>query len=382
MLSLSCSNGTVNDGNMPEENNAISEEGPVIIDLNNPELGEGILKLSDIGKGIDYIPLETNDNCLIRNINAIELSGSNIYVSTPGQLLLFDTTGSFIRRIGSEGNGPGEYNAIADIAVDSDDGSVYLISILGKKIMHFSIEGEFLDSFPLDFPVAADNIELYKGNIYLSFSDLLNSIDDESNKLMVAGFNRSGELVEEYGSELPLRDNIRVQILLPCEVLYTYNNALMVKEIRSDTLYRISGNGIIDPAYIFDYSESKMPLEEYSYESFAKRYLGNRYVYFLKVTEDQNNLFFTYKHKGEDIHWIFSKASQELYKYSPSESQAVIPDDIRSGPGFWPLFANEDDYLLGYLEPALLSEQELESLSGITGNTTVSSNPVIQIVRY
>ena len=382
-LSLSCSRGNASEEEASEHvhNSTVIEKGPVKIDLNNPILGEGNLNLSDIAGKIKYVPLETNKDCLIKSINAIKIAGSYIYVSTPGQLLLFDNSGRFIRRIGYEGNGPGEYNTIADIAVDSDDGSVYLINILGEKIMHFSIEGEFLDSFPLDFPVAADNIELYDGNIYLSFSDMVNKIGDGSSKLMVAEFTRSGDLINRYESSLPVKENARVTILLPCEVLYTYGNTLMIKEVRSDTLYRMAGDGIISPAYIFDYSASKMPMEEYSYESFAKRYLGNRYVYFLKVIEDQNRLFFTCKHRGEDIHWIFDKASGELFKYNSSQKHAKIPDDIKSGPGFWPEFSG-DDYLLAYLEPSLLNEQELKSLSDITGNIDISSNPVLQIVSY
>jgi len=381
VFSLSCSRGSGTAENTVLDEDDTNQEQSPEIDINKPNLGDKVLKLSDIAGNIEYIPLETNKNCLIKNINALELVGPYIYVSSPGQLLLFDTDGHFVRRIGSEGNGPGEYNAIADIAVDNVDSSVYLINILGKKIMHFSIDGEFLDSFPLDFPVVADNIELYDGNIYLSFSDMVNSPGDESKKVMLAAFTRSGNMIGKYGSTLPVRDNLRVNIMLPCEVLYTYDNALFVKEVRSDTLYRISEDEILDPRYVFNFSESKMPLHEYSYESFTKHYMGGKYLYFLKVLENQNNIFFTYKHNGDETHCIHDKISKKLYRFGSTQEYSKIPDDIKSGPGFWPVFSREDDYLIGYLEPSLLTEQEMESLSGIVGNVDISSNPVLQIVR-
>lgn len=170
--------------------------------------------------------------------------------------------------------------------------------------------------------------------------------------------------------------------MLPCEVLYAYDNKLMVKEVRNDTLYRLSGSDTFEPGYIFNFSELKMPLEEFTYESFAKRHFGGKYAYFLKVVENKNNLFFTYKHRGDDVHWVYSKTSEKLYNYSSSLEYSRIPDDIKSGPGFWPVSQVEDNHMLGYLEPSSLTEQKLKSLSDIVGKLDISANPVVQIVSY
>jgi hypothetical protein len=69
--------------------------------------------LSEVAEDITFIPLETTDECLIGFIESIHFSKNYNYIviigSEPNQILLFDKTGKFIRKIGSKGQGPGEY---------------------------------------------------------------------------------------------------------------------------------------------------------------------------------------------------------------------------------------------------------------------------------
>ena len=55
------------------------------------------LKISQLGKQIRYIPLETTDSSLIGNSYSIKLSKGRIFVSTNGQCLSFDKqTGKYL----------------------------------------------------------------------------------------------------------------------------------------------------------------------------------------------------------------------------------------------------------------------------------------------
>ncbi|MDR1339890.1 MAG: 6-bladed beta-propeller [Prevotellaceae bacterium] len=70
------------------------------------------MMLSEVFEDITFIPLETTDECLIGNtILGIHFSKDYIVIvdRTPRQILLFDKTGKFIRKIGNRGQGPGEY---------------------------------------------------------------------------------------------------------------------------------------------------------------------------------------------------------------------------------------------------------------------------------
>ena len=69
------------------------------------------LKISQLGKQIRYIPLETTDSCLIGNSYSIKLSKGRIFVSTNGQCLSFDKqTGKYLGSIGHKGEDPKGYS--------------------------------------------------------------------------------------------------------------------------------------------------------------------------------------------------------------------------------------------------------------------------------
>jgi hypothetical protein len=83
-----------------------------IIDIVEGIEDEGTtMLLSEVAKDITFIPLETTDECLIGSIYTIHLSLDYLIIvdSNPYQILLFNKTGKFIRKIGSIGQGPCEY---------------------------------------------------------------------------------------------------------------------------------------------------------------------------------------------------------------------------------------------------------------------------------
>lgn len=72
------------------------------------------LKVSDLGKTIRYIPLETTDSCLVGNNPEVKVMNDKLLVYTRLQCLLFDReTGKFICSIGHVGNDPEAYSTTA-----------------------------------------------------------------------------------------------------------------------------------------------------------------------------------------------------------------------------------------------------------------------------
>jgi hypothetical protein len=89
-----------------------THESLPIIDIVEGIEDEGTtMMLSEVFEDITFIPLETADECLIGFIDDVHFSKNYTVVidSNPNQILLFDRTGKFIRKIGSKGQGPGEY---------------------------------------------------------------------------------------------------------------------------------------------------------------------------------------------------------------------------------------------------------------------------------
>lgn len=70
------------------------------------------LKLSDFGNTVRYVPLETNEVCLIGNNPHIALLEDKIVIATKDQCFLFHKqTGKYICSIGHIGDDPSGYSS-------------------------------------------------------------------------------------------------------------------------------------------------------------------------------------------------------------------------------------------------------------------------------
>lgn len=104
--------------------------------------------MSDIIKEIEYVPLETNSECLIAGIRAWSLSDDNIIVMSEKTMLKFSRSGKFIQRISRRGHGPGEYIKLYDFAV-SPLGEIFVLDGGQRKILCYTQEGKYKSSISL-----------------------------------------------------------------------------------------------------------------------------------------------------------------------------------------------------------------------------------------
>ena len=87
--------------------------------------------LSLIADEIEYIPLETSPDCLIRGPASLEVTPLEnfLVVHEHNQVMrLFSRQGKFICNIGQKGQGPEEYRYISDYFVDVKTGLIYILN--------------------------------------------------------------------------------------------------------------------------------------------------------------------------------------------------------------------------------------------------------------
>ena len=80
------------------------------------------IPLTSIFKDVRTIILETREDCLIGRIESLQVFDERIYILDSRKaksLFVFDMEGKFIQKIGSYGNGPGEYNEPLDFLTSS-----------------------------------------------------------------------------------------------------------------------------------------------------------------------------------------------------------------------------------------------------------------------
>ena len=106
------------------------------------------MKLSEFVKDIKFIPLELTDECLLRGVERAEITDEYIYVvDKPDHrspcVYQFDHKGNFIRRIGSQGQGPEEFIEMRGFTLNRKTGEIYIYDGIRKRMLSFYQDGSF-----------------------------------------------------------------------------------------------------------------------------------------------------------------------------------------------------------------------------------------------
>ena len=133
-----------------------------------------------------------------RPIDVAADASGDVYVvdQNANQVKKFTEEGTFIQSWGSFGNGPGELDLPASIAVHRSSGTVYVADTVNSRIQSFTEEGQFIgqwetrDSFGNPKYPSGVAVDQASGNVYV-----LSSIDRE-----VLRFSPTGTLLGKWGS--------------------------------------------------------------------------------------------------------------------------------------------------------------------------------------
>ena len=122
--------------------------------------------LSDIADNIFYIPLD--NTFLVSSNNQIKLTDNNIFLYGQDGIVSYNRNGTFIKKIGSIGRGPGEYISARYIAIDKNNRTIF-VKDRDNIIKVYSKGGVFLRAISLkDNPGTIERIECV-GNYLIAF---------------------------------------------------------------------------------------------------------------------------------------------------------------------------------------------------------------------
>jgi hypothetical protein len=117
--------------------NGISEE--IELSLENQIVHRNIIDKHE------YVKLETNDDCIIGRISQILFMDSLMVIAdneSANAVYVFDMSGKFKCKIGSMGQGPGEYTTQWYVTLTPDKQQIVIEDIMQHKFLHFSSTGK------------------------------------------------------------------------------------------------------------------------------------------------------------------------------------------------------------------------------------------------
>lgn len=307
-----------------------------------------------------FVPLETNQDCLIASIDKVKKVKDKFYIldRTNNAIFIFKETGEYFQTLFKVGNGPGEYLQLMDFDVEDDN--LYILDFARQAILKYnedlSYEGMVkYRTFASQFLVAGEKIFLYNEPSGQK-DDYRFSLIDKNGNYIENVLPREGQATYNYGG---------------IGVFSKANNTPFISPIYGNIIYK---GDEFDKEYQIRFSERAFPVAE-SIESYD--ILSPVFTYLVKehffVTD--HYVIFDYTCDGERCHALYEKAGDRTL------GAGKVKNDLIADFRFFPQWGN-DGLLMDAVNPDLLHEY----FSFLLGRAELSGvkdgdNPVLVIYR-
>lgn len=223
-------------------NNYHKDENVITVDASKIQ---DFIKVSAIFDSIKYVPLETNDSSLFKDIDKLCIdSCGNIFIldiEGTNAVYMFGKEGQFKRRIGNLGRGPGEYNEISDLNLYQD--TILEIYDSGQdKIIQYDTSGKMINEI---YNIGAGSAQFFHIGDTLGF--YMSSGKDAFNLTILVNDKEYSYLKQNY-LELRSKGNY----------FHTDGKKIYCTDNYNDTLYLIKDANIYPYLYI-DFQKNKLP---------------------------------------------------------------------------------------------------------------------------
>ena len=314
------------------------------IDLSEP----GVLAskppmLSFLAEEIEYIPLETTKESLVKGNHRVYVSAKYIYTIAFRQILQFDRRdGTFIRELGQYGQGPNEYTATLP-AVRSRDIDKPLVQT-AKYIKRIDAETNQLETVAKKMP-SSQGFAMLDTGIFVSF--LPNVACKEKDRLVV--YTENGEEIKRYTNHLncQLDDNSVVSFDHSEGQFYYNRKDVFFKEVYNDTIFKVGKERLEKHAY-FHLGDEGIPYSEK--ENLDDRIKWGK-VIVTDTFESDDYIFFTYVFKNATFNGVFDKNKRISFIPEKKADQNGIQDDIHGFLDFKPLTIGKENEVVSYFYP-------------------------------
>ena len=354
---------------------ALFSQSLVSVDIDPTNTPKGKLMLGDLVESVEYIPLETNDNCLIGEVFSYDISKNYILVccSQTETVYLFKRDGSFIRQIGSMGQGPGEYLGVYDVFIDENKNEL-ILSTFGKHLF-FNPSGKYLRT--IDIPKMHMYFWIYNNNQFLSGSP---SGVYPGTFSVYTRWTLGMQPINSYVQSVPVEHKTKGGVFIrdidgPLISKYIYQNKHYVRETDlNDTVYVVNSNNLT-PKYILNTGKYGVTAVE---KGIFDVELFDKFAHVISVAETGANLLFRYKYKKAMYCAYYRKDNGKLEYFDTNEGG--IPNNYNGGLDFWPKKQINNEWYCLYNAPDFLEKAaKHKSLSPIISQ--VSSQKYKSLVK-
>lgn len=303
----------------------------------NVHLAPEAISVNEVFDRIEVIPIETLDSSFIKNIDRVIESNNKYYILDDRLDILFwfDKNGKYISKIDKTGDGPGEYNLIYDVSIDTLNNKIRMLSPMGS-IYTYDMQGNFIEK--ARFPWGGQQCMIDISDNYLAVWSLSShnegkfiSIFDKDSTKLYDSFWKGND------ANLLSSDN-------SFDVFYQYGKDVYFYTSYASDVYKLTEQGV-KFAYKWNFYNDSLNLAPY-----------------LEIVKEDPDRFFPLV-KSQDIPYRFCCQFQndhyyytQLYTYSIKrrrnvfyskiEDETIVFDKTKEGIVLSQPFIFNDDYII------------------------------------
>lgn len=330
-------------------------EPPYIIDLEKNLNKTKSVLISNIGKKLEYIPLETTPKSLIKRIYEIRFSGPYIFINDMEKILQFSKDGKFVRQVGANGRGPGEYIHVISFCIDEIQKRIMIIAWGMSYILEFDFDGHYIRTFKTAFLSPSQSIGQIlvrdTNSIVCRIGNVPNRTKDPSFSLIITDMQGIPNI------KIKIKNNLKREsksgLVIGITPLYFFNNKVHFLEFGIDTL-SILKDSILEPYAIFNLGKMKMDPDPSIIGTEILERLKQK-LWIRDILENEHNLFVRLDFGLSD--------SLKLCVYKKQTDETIFLEDngflndVDGGLTFWPKYVYNDSILIDYKEGYVFKKQ-------------------------
>ena len=348
--------------------------------------------LTELSSDIRYLKLETRPECMIDQVMKVLVDNTLVFVhshSNPaGHLFIFSNSGKFIRQIGKQGRGPGEYSSVHDFTLDRENKKIYFIDSMGKLFVYdYSgkcLKTEIIVSDP-------SGITYYNKHLFM--------VQSWPTYFLNNGFAVTIRDLEQNTPDLKLINRKYIKfdkqiqdVVYNSNFWFSSNNQSSVSliEAKFDTLYYISVEGKIEAKYLFDLT-NKTPQNLFFVQEYDDAL--TKYSSYSLIIETDKYIILRILHRSQFYLYFFNKNTGKLLKQNTNMLKQNIYNDYDGGLPFTPRGLADKDVIFAIQSPSKIKEK-LENpdnlmikntaaysyIKDLTKDAEITDNPILVFV--
>lgn len=290
----------------------------------------GFMEITDFNAYVDeviLIQLETSiDGIIVQPQKVLITPSQEIIILDVGKVLMFDSSGKFLRKVTDYGKGPGELTHINDIALCLEFKKILVLDPYNNVFTYLLEDGSFIDkkNFSSVKGKNYDAIAPSKDEGLFLFSTTPNNPSDFKRKhYCLSEYNKNGEFIAEYLN----RNDF---LFHPMRITKSFDCGYFIRPLESEKVLIKLNNGILEENECIDFEDMQVPNKLiFSFGGspweHIQSYIQSPYFKIPMGFIDTKNIMYFYAAgpNGEAYEYIFSKETKKGFYWKDNDSHPV-----------------------------------------------------------